>query len=88
MVSSTNSLRIEDCTVLRWLTKTRSSTSRLPPPDSPHSGAAAPDPDLGQASLEISEASGRAAGERHLRESEVEENIEEGKKETKGWWPF
>ena len=50
------------------------------------------DPDLGQASLEISEASGRAAGEHHLRESEVEENIEEGRKETdgkeKGWWPF
>jgi hypothetical protein len=44
------------------------------------------DSDLGQASLEINEASGRAAGERHLRDNEVEENIEEGKKDTKGLW--
>jgi hypothetical protein len=44
------------------------------------------DSDLGQASLEINEASGHAAGERHLHESEVEENIEEGKKDTKGLW--
>ncbi|MEW8375813.1 MAG: conjugal transfer protein TraG N-terminal domain-containing protein [Candidatus Thiodiazotropha sp.] len=44
------------------------------------------DQDLGQASLEISEASGHAAGERHLRKSEVEENIEEGKKDTKDLW--
>jgi hypothetical protein len=44
------------------------------------------DQDLGQASLEISEASGRAAGKRHLRESEVAENIEKGKKDTEGLW--
>jgi len=44
------------------------------------------DQDLGQASLEISEASGHSAGESLLRKSEVEENIEEGKNDTKDLW--
>lgn len=43
------------------------------------------DLDLGQASLDISEAKGRTAAQHHHRDAEINQNIAKGRDETKGW---
>jgi hypothetical protein len=44
------------------------------------------DPTLGQAALDVSKASRLEAVEQLLRKDDVQDNIEKGEKDTKGFW--